>query len=171
MTDKHNYCNYGDDWLQRKLSNLAKEGLISEDPAQERSGFWDKFPRDPTPGRPDYVLLRKRADALLKAPDAGPIPDENMDTWADLLTDLEEALLDLTPGDAFGINTYLVPGDLRAEQERLVPALEKAHDFLKLYAEILKHPPPEALLEIEQILRFRYNELQRIHAQPSPPGP
>lgn len=171
MSDKHNNCKYGDDWLQRKLSTQAQEGLISEDPEPKRPDFWDMFPQDLTPRRPTYVLLRKRAYALLKAPDAGPIPDEHLDTWADLVTDLQDALLDLTPGDAFGFNTYLASGDLKAEQQRLIPALEKTHDFLKLYSEVLKHPPPEALLEIEQILRFRHNELQRIHSQPSPPGP
>lgn len=124
-------------------------------------------PIDPTPGRPHYHGLWEMAGDLVASP--GPIPKKLLNKLIDMQLDLREALLPLQPPNVLGLPPdHLKRGDVNAEQERLPPALKKAHDFLKLYAEILKQPPPEDLQHIEQILRNRRDELQRSNSPQTP---
>jgi hypothetical protein len=110
-------------------------------------------------GRPYYTLLWRTAQRLLRT--APPTPDEHIDAWADASTALDDKLLPLTSG--YSGSEIAPTGDTKTEQRLIEPALAVTHDFLKLYAEVIKQPPPDDLQLIEQVLRHRRESLQQLH--------
>jgi hypothetical protein len=58
--------------------------------------------------------------------------------------------------------------DTKTEQRLVRGALDETHDFLKLYAEVIKQPPPDDLELIEQVLRKRHESLEQLHPTQSP---
>jgi hypothetical protein len=59
----------------------------------------------------------------------------------------------------------LPPGDTRTEHARVKNAIICLHDWLRLYQEILKQPPPEGLRQIERKLCERRDELNQLYSQ------
>jgi hypothetical protein len=108
-------------------------------------------------GRPDYDLLWRKAGRLVKT--AAPTPKQHIDAWVIAHDNLEDALLHTSRYFDDGST-----GDIIKTEQRLVSgALDETHDFLKLYAEVIKQPPPDDLQLIEQVLRHRRESLQQLH--------
>lgn len=148
--------------------------LENNDTSSRRGGTISKHrrypdPTDPTPGRPHYYGLWEKACNLALQRDAQPVAKKQLDSWIHMQLDLQEDMLPLNPPDGMGFpRNHLRRGDLKGEQKRIAPALEKARDMLAFCAEVLQRDPPEDLRHIEQILRSRLNELERKQSRQTP---
>jgi hypothetical protein len=106
--------------------------------------------------RPDYMLLWRKAQRLVRT--APPTPDKHIDTWVAAHGNVVDALLHL----------FRFATDTKTEQRLVAGAVEEAHDFLKLYQEVINQPPPDDLELIEQVLRHRRESLQQLPPRQSP---
>jgi hypothetical protein len=113
--------------------------------------------------QPDYAALRRyfqhiEAHTLVKT----PIPRKHKRAWVEAQLDVHDALLELLPGNFR--RTILKPGDTRTEHVRVTNAIICLHDWLRLYQEIIKQPPPEGLQLIVRELCDRRDELNRLYS-------
>jgi hypothetical protein len=113
--------------------------------------------------RPDYAALRRffqhiEAHTLVKI----PIPRKHKRAWVEAQLDVHDALLELLPGNFR--RTILKAGDTRTEHVRVTNAIICLHDWLRLYQEIIKQPPPEGLQLIVGELCDRRDELNRLYS-------
>ena len=69
---------------------------------------------------------------------------------------------------AFLTGYRLVKGSLATQPLERPNALICLHDWLRLFREIIRQPPPLGLLKIEQTLRERRDLLNRLHPQTAP---
>jgi hypothetical protein len=122
---------------------------------------------DETPGmeslitRPHYAKLRAdyqhvRAKGLLKK----PLSRKQLRAFVDAQMDFQDAMLELLPRSGHG-RVVLDPADTRTEHARVTNAAITLHDWLRLYAEVIKQPPPKVLKEIQGALCERRDELDR----------
>lgn len=148
------------DGLRTNKTIAHQEGTITQ----------KRFPDiiDPTPERPDYRALQEMADHISVLPEK-KIPSKMRDQLINMEIDFTYAFLPLLCPDEMGFPTgHLKPNDLKEEQKRLAPVLERAHDLLAFCAEELQQPPPDNLRHIEQILRHRLDGLERKQSQQTP---
>ena len=112
---------------------------------------------------PNYAKLRAEyhhisAQGLLEKPLSRRLATK----WAHARLDFEDALFELLPHSGLG-TVILDPADRRTEHVRVTNAVITLHDWLRLYKEIIRQPPPEGLEEIERKLLDRRNELKRLY--------
>jgi hypothetical protein len=113
--------------------------------------------------QPDYAALRRlfqhiEAHTLVKT----PIPRKHKRAWVEAQLDVHDALLELLPGNFR--RTILKPGDTSTEHARVTNAIICLHDWLRLYQEIIKQPPPKGLQLIIWELCDRRDELNRLYS-------
>jgi hypothetical protein len=113
--------------------------------------------------RPNYARLLADynltvAEGLLQE----PIDPKYANAWAHAKLDFEDTMDYLQDYSGLG-EEMLPPGDTRTEYARVKNAIICLHDWLRLYQEIIKQPPPEGLLVIEQKLCERRDELNHLY--------
>jgi hypothetical protein len=113
--------------------------------------------------RPNYARLLADyhlvvAEGLLD----DPIDPKHANSWAHAKVNFEDTMDYLQ--DYTGLGEEMLPaGDTRTEHARVTNAIICLHDWLKLYQEIIKQPPPEGLREIGRKLCERRDELNRLY--------
>jgi hypothetical protein len=132
----------------------------------------DEYPRDRdvtsagqitlTRPRPNYAQLRAdyyhiMAEGLHKK----TLNWRQARAWAQARQNFEDALIRLLPKSGLG-RVILDPADIRTELVRVTNTIICLHDWLRLYQEIIKQPPPEGLLLIDGRLCERHNELNPL---------
>ena len=121
--------------------------------------------------RPNYDTLRDHVwDMVGFGAWATEIPAERSDEMVEVQLDVLDAFTALISEDSDG-DTVLDPHDTRTEETRVKLALATLHDFLKLFSEIIVHPPPAELLAIQRVLEYRVIDLKNTHSQNPTPRP
>lgn len=113
--------------------------------------------------RPNYARLLADynltvAEGLLDE----PIDPKHAYAWAHAKLNFEDTLDFLQDYTGLG-EEMLRPGDTCTEHARVTNAWITLHDWLRLYKEIIRQPPPEGLLKIEDKLRERRKELNDVY--------
>src|SRR6476620_10815124 len=81
--------------------------------------------------------------------------------WAHARLNFEKTLIRLLHKSGLG-RVILDPTNTRLELVRVTNAIICLHDWLRLFQEIIKQPPPEGLKVIKKILDDRRDELNRL---------
>ena len=109
--------------------------------------------------RPNYAQLRADFYHLAaKGLHQKTLSWKQARAWVQARQNFEDALIRLLPKSGLG-RLILDPADTRTELVRVTNAIICLHDWLRLYQEILRQPPPEGLLLIDGQLCDRHNEL------------
>jgi len=133
----------------------------------------DEYPRDRgvtptgqttlTRPRPNYAQLR--ADFYQLAATGFHKKTLNWKqarVWVQARQNFEDALIRLLPKSGLG-RVILDPADTRSELVRVTNAIICLHDWLRLYKEIIRQPPPGGLKLIDGKLCERHNELNPLN--------
>ena len=125
----------------------------------------DEFPvGKPTLSQPNYYARLRAyyqhiaAEGLLQK----SLGRKCAKAWAHAQQDFEDALFELLPRSGLG-TVILDPTDTRTEHVRVTNAIICLHDWLRLYEEIIRQPPPKGLLVIERALSNRRDELNHFY--------
>jgi len=115
--------------------------------------------------RPNYARLL--ADYNLTV--AEGLLQESIDpkyakAWAYAKLDFEDTIDYLQDYSGLG-EEVLPPGDTCTEYARVTNAIICLHDWLRLYKEIIRQPPPKGLLLIDGKLCERRDELNHLYSQ------
>ena len=113
--------------------------------------------------RPNYDKLWAEYQ-LMSAKMLPKKPLDRKSAWnlAHAQLDFQDALMELQYRTGFG-TVILRPDDSRNEHLRVTNAVICLHDYLRLYKEIIRQPPPNELNKIEQILINRQEDLNRLY--------